>query len=454
MTVVEAGRGEGMLATLTSETAGNEGVPVVEFANTRGAINADLTIGADVKAAKPLRANERLASPGFKLHGAGFIVSPATAQALGLGKVAGLDQHIRPYLNGRDLTQRSRGAMVIDLFGLTEAEVRRRFPAVYQHVLLRVKPERDQNNRQTYRANWWVFGEPRTDLRQWLRGLPRYIATVETAKHRVFTFLPADAAPDNRLICFATGAAFHLGVLQSDIHVRWALATGGTLEDRPIYTKSICFDPFPFPDATAAQRAEIAAIAEDLDAHRKARLAAHPHLTLTGLYNVLAALRADRPLTAAEKDIHDSGQVSILRTLHDRLDTAVAAAYGWPADLPDAAAVARVVALNAARVAEEAAGTIRWLRPEFQAPEETRRKAVQAELAVPEATLPSAPAWPKDLPAQLVALRSTIARGPASAQEVARRFKGAPRADKLREMLATLAALGQARGVGAGRFTA
>jgi hypothetical protein len=346
--------------------------------------------------------------------------------------------------------------MVIDLFGLTEAEVRRRFPAVYQHVLLRVKPERDQNNRQTYRANWWVFGEPRTDLRQWLRGLPRYIATVETAKHRVFTFLPAEVAPDNKLIIVASADAYILGVLQSVQHVAWMLAQGNWLGagNDPVYAKTQAFDPFPFPDATPSRRAEIAAIAEDLDAHRKARLAAHPHLTLTGLYNVLAALRADRPLTAAEKDIHDSGQVSILRTLHDRLDTAVAAAYGWPADLPDAAAVARVVALNAARVAEEAAGTIRWLRPEFQAPEETRRKAVQAELAVPEATLPSAPAWPKDLPAQLVALRSTIARGPASAQEVARRFKGAPRADKLREMLATLAALGQARDVGAGRFTA
>ncbi len=111
-----------------------------------GRINADLTIGTRCKAAKPLRANERIASPGVKLHGAGFIVSPAKAKTLGLGKVPGLELHIRPYLNGRDLQQRSRDMMVIDLYGLTEDEVRRRFPGVYQHVVLTVKPERDQNN--------------------------------------------------------------------------------------------------------------------------------------------------------------------------------------------------------------------------------------------------------------------------------------------------------------------
>jgi len=454
MTVIEAGAGDGTLATLMSETPGADGVPAVTFATTQGRINADLTIGADVKAARPLRANERLASPGFKLHGAGFMVTTTVARTLGLGVVPEVEKHIRPYLNGRDLTQKSRGLMVIDLFGLTAEEVRRRFPAVYQHVLLRVKPERDQNNRPAYRDNWWVFGEPRSDLRPALSGLPRYIATVETAKHRVFTFVPAEVAPDNKLIIIASADAFVLGVLQSRQHVAWMMAQEVRLEDRPVYAKGECFDPFPFPAATAAQRAEIAAVAEELDAHRKVRLAAHPHLTLTGLYNVLAAIRAGKPLSAAEKDVHDAGQVSILRALHDRLDAAVAASYGWPADLSDAAVVARVVALNAERVKEEAAGTVRWLRPEFQAPEETRRKAVQTEMAVVETVVPGAAAWPKDVPSQFIILRAALARGPASAQDVSRRFNGAPRGAKMAEMLATLAALGQARPVGDGRYVA
>lgn len=454
MTVAEAGPGAGTLAVVTKEEAGPDDVPRVVLASRPGVINADLTIGADVKAAKPLRANERICSPGFKLHGAGFIVTPAEAAAMGLGKVPGLERHIRPYVNGRDMTGRSRGVMVIDLFGLTEAEVRRRFPAVYERLLVRVKPERDANARPTYRDNWWVFGEPRRDIRPALADLPRYIATVETAKHRTFFFLPAEVAPDNMLVCIASADAFVFGVLQSAQHVTWALIAGGTLEDRPRYNKTVCFDPFPFPEATAAQRAEIGAIAEELDAHRKARLAAHPHLTLTKLYNTLAAVRAGTPLSAAEKDLHDAGQVSILRALHDRLDVAVAAAYGWPADLPDAELVARMVALNAARVAEEATGLVRWLRPEFQAPQEAPRVAVQTEMLVPDAAPAGAPAWPREAPAQYVALRAALARGPASARDVARRFQGAPRTARMDEMLATLAALGQARRVDDGRYVA
>lgn len=214
------------------------------------------------------------------------------------------------------------------------------------------------------------------------------------------------------------------------------------------------FDPFPFPTATIAHRAEIAAIAEELDAHRKARIAAFPHLSLTKLYNVLAAVRAGSPLSAAERDIHDAGQLSILRMLHDRLDEAVAAAYGWPADLPDAEIVARVVALNAERRAEEADGKIRWLRPEFQAPEEARRPAVQREMDVGEGIAAGLRPWPKDAPSQFTVLRAALSGGPTSARDVVRRFKGAPRPGKMEEMLATLAALGQARAVGSGRYAA
>ena len=251
--------------------------------------------------------------------------------------------------------------------------------------------------------------------------------------------------------------AFLLGVLQSRHHVAWMLAQGNWLGvgNDPVYTKTQCFDPFPFPDPTPHQRATIAAIAEELDAHRKARLAAHPHLTLTALYNVLTAIRAGTPLSPAEKDIHDAGQVTILRELHDRLDAAVADAYGWPRDLSDSEIVARVVRLNAERVKEEAAGLIRWLRPEFQAPEEARPTARQQTMDVDaEAPIPDAARWPKEEPAQFVALRAALRQGPVTARDIARRFKGAPRGDRLPKMLRTLVALGQARDLGENRFAA
>jgi hypothetical protein len=86
--------------------------------------------------------------------------------------------------------------MAIDLYGLTEDQVRERYPAVYQHLLATVKPHRDTNNRASYRENWWIYGEPRSELRKALHGIPRYITTIETAKHRVFQFLPINILPD------------------------------------------------------------------------------------------------------------------------------------------------------------------------------------------------------------------------------------------------------------------
>jgi hypothetical protein len=446
----------GRLQVVTAERATVEGVPDVTLATTLARINADLSTGADPDQAMPLQANEKISSPGVKLHGAGFIVTPAQAAALGLGKVPGLENHIRPYLNGRDLTQRSRGVMVIDLFGLEEAEVRRRFSDVWQYLHGEVYAHRMAISGNTpdateYARLWWLHGKPRPELRRALKGLRRYIATVETAKHRPFCFLPASVIPDNMLVCIATDDAFHLGVLSSRFHVAWALAAGGTLEDRPRYNKTRCFDPFPFPAASTAQRATIAAIAEELDALRRQNLDAHAELTMTGLYNVLEKLRAGTPLTEAERDIHDLGKISILLRLHQALDDAVAAAYGWPRDLPAADIVARVVALNIARRAEEEGGLVRWLRPAFQAPAEAMRAAAQTSLPTDQAEDTARPKWPARDPDRFVALRAALAAGPGKPADLTRHFDRAPAA-RVRDMLETLAALGQASRDADGRY--
>jgi hypothetical protein len=100
-------------------------------------------------------------------------------------------------------------------------------------------------------------------------------------------------------------------------------------------------------------------------------LAGHPHLTLTGLYNVLEKLRAGTKPDELDEDdrkIFDDGLVLILKELHDRLDIAVAEAYGWPSDLSDDEILARLVALNKDRAEEEKRGLVRWLRSNYQIP--------------------------------------------------------------------------------------
>ncbi|WP_232727811.1 DNA methyltransferase [Acidovorax sp. 69] len=466
MTVLAPDAGEGGLQSVTTEHAGEFGEVAVTLNERRGLIHADLSVGANVAAAKPLQAMAGISSPGVKLHGAGFIVTPQEADALGHAPL------IRDYRNGRDLADKPRGVMVIDAFGLDAETLRKQYPAVYQWLAERVKPERDLNNRAVYRDNWWIFGEPRKELRPALAGLSRYIATVVTAKHRVFQFLDAGILADDALIAIAQDDGYTLGVLSSQLHIEWALATGSTLEDRPRYIKTTCFETFALPDEdtglTPALRERIADLAEQIDAHRKRVLApeaGNTGLTLTGMYNVLAALREGRALTAKEKTQYAQGLVGVLRELHDELDAAVLAAYGLPANASTDDILAHLVQLNAQRAAEEAQGRVRWLRPDFQNPQNSLQKqellaqedkAPEADLdsekslSKPEQAKPTQHPWPPTLPEQVRAVADALAASPVplTLPAIEARFKGrGPWKKGLPTLLQTLEALGRAQAV-------
>ncbi len=402
MTVAAAGRHEGVLREVIGEAKLDTDQPEIELSQKQGRINADLTLGADVASATALRANGGLCHDGVKLHGKGFRLTVPEAAHLGLGARPGLELHIKAYRNGNDLIGAPRGYLVVDLFGLEADEVRKRFPEVYQHLLATVKPERERNNRASYRESWWIFGEPRRELRPALSSLKRYVGTVDTAKHRIFQFVPGDVICDDKVVLVCSEDALYLGLLSSRIHVTWALRAGGWLGvgNDPVYAKSRCFDPFPFPDCENSLEAHIRAVAEELDAHRKALQAERPGLTLTQMYNVLEKLKASEELTSEDERIMDEGLVLILKELHERLDALVFEAYGWPATLSDEEILERLVALNKQRAVEEKTGKVLWLRQDYQVPrfgsdaekarlaeEQRRKKEAQDRLAPKQGTL-------------------------------------------------------------------
>ncbi|HAO00633.1 MAG TPA: hypothetical protein DCQ42_02635, partial [Halomonas sp.] len=71
----------------------------------------------------------------------------------------------------------------------------------------------------------------------------------------------ADILPDNMLVNIAVDNPAWLGALSSRLHIHWALSVGGTLEDRPRYNKTRCFETFPFPELTDEQAAKIGQLA-------------------------------------------------------------------------------------------------------------------------------------------------------------------------------------------------
>jgi len=368
MTVAERGEGDGQLITVIREEDLQTDQPLLEVKAENGRINSDLSLGANVSSTSQLRANEGLSSNGMMLAGQGFKVTKAYAEELIRKDGDDARAIVRPYVGGSELVQRSVGEYVVDFAGLSEAEARQRYPACYQHLLAAVKPERDRNRDRSFRERWWLFGRVRPQIRDFTSDVSRYIATTETAKHRIFQFLPAKAVPDHMVIAIGSGDAFHLGVLSSRIHCEWSLRAGGTLEDRPRYNKALCFDPFPFPNASETQRVAIGELAEELDATRKAALAEVSGLTMTEIYNLRESQRAGTLSDLLQVERAASARVGIIDRLHAQIDTEVAAAYGWPADLPPTEIVARLVALNAKRAAEERQGKVRWLRPDYQIP--------------------------------------------------------------------------------------
>ncbi len=438
------------------ELRATDGARDCRLSSRIGRINVDLTVGANAGQVEGLLSNAGLSFMGVTLSGQGFVVEPNDALA------ATASPYLKPYLVGNELNQRRRGRFVIDFYGLAVDSARAAAPVLFQRVVERVKPERDIQKREGYRKNWWLFAEARSGMRAALDGLDRYIAICRTAKHFVFHFVPRGVVPESKVVVVALATGAVLGMLSSRIHTAWAERVGSRhgVGNDLTYNNSKCFGTFPFPELTKSIEERIALLAEALDEHRNARRAAVPDLAITDLYNVLEALRAGRVLSPKERGHCDDGLVSVLKSLHDDLDAAVFAAYGWPTTLTDEEILEKLVALNKERSEEESRGIVRWLRPDFQNPE--AKKSVPpaaAQTALPgtedegepgeegeagaSAVAAKAAAWPKKLPEQIAAVRDAVSKSADeySAEAVARMFKGA-KLDAVVDLLDSLTSLG------------
>jgi len=315
-------------------------------------INADLSIGADLTQAQRLDENAGISFQGDVRIGP-FEISRSVAERM----LIAANPHGRPnsdvvkrWMNGRDINQRPRDMWIID-FGadMSEAEAAL-YEAPFEHVVSHVKPTRDANPDPRLRSKWWLHGSPRINMRQALDGLKRYICTSLASKHRVFAFIDGDVLPDGTTVVIARDDDYTFGVLSSRIHTTWAMSIGTQLADRPRYTPTTSFQTFPFPRPTDEQRAAIAAAAKRLDELRRNWL--HPSATdmLGDAADVEAELRK-RTLTALY-----NANPTWLQNAHAALDAAVAAAYGWDADLGEQEILARLLDLNLQRYEEEQAG--------------------------------------------------------------------------------------------------
>ncbi|MFP5342391.1 MAG: class I SAM-dependent DNA methyltransferase [Candidatus Limnocylindria bacterium] len=305
-------------------------------------INANLTTGLDLSQVQRLRENLGISFMGDTKGGAFDIDAETAARLLSQPNPDGRSNAdvIRPWVNGADITGRSRGMWIID-FGVDMAlEQAALYEAPFEYVRIHVWPGRAKNRREAYANRWWLHVEPRSGLRAAMANLTRQIATPRVTKHRLFAWVDARTLVDSAAIVITKDDDYTFGVLHSRVHELWARSQGTQLREVESgfrYTPTTCFETFPFPNPTPEQRERVGEAARRLVELRDGWLnppgldpADLAKRTLTNLYN-------QRP--------------TWLANAHADLDAAVFGAYGWPADTADTEILERLLALNLDRAA-------------------------------------------------------------------------------------------------------
>lgn len=342
------------------------GSPVAE-------IHSDLTGGGvNITGARGIRENSGIAFIGTQKSGSFDIPGELARQWLQMPANPNGRPNadvVRPWVNGLAVTRRPSDTWVID-FGASMAEDEAAFyEAPFEYALTHVKPMRDSVRRDNHRLNWWRHGEARPGMRRALAPLPRYLATPRVAKHRLFVWLSAAVVPDCQVVVFARDDDAIFGILHSRFHEAWALrlCTFLGVGNDPRYTPSTTFETFPFPEGLAPKipasdyaddpRAQaITKAAMRLDELRRNWL--NPPDLVDVVPEVVPGF-PDRLIPKNEKAAVELKKRTLtnlyntrpawLAKAHADLDAAVAAAYGWPSDITEDDALARLLELNHAR---------------------------------------------------------------------------------------------------------
>jgi hypothetical protein len=325
--------------------------------------------------------------------GGSFDVPGATARQWlcvpnphGIGNAAVLS----PWINGLDVVRRSQDMWIID-FGDRDSTDASLFEAPWHHCEQRVKAGRAGNTEARTEQSWWRLQRNRPEFKRAVSGLVAYCATARVAKHRLFTRVAASVLPDSQVVAFTRSDDTTFGILQSRFHELWSLRLGTSLEDRPRYTPTTCFETFPFPAGltpadTAHQRIE--QLPDDalipanlpLDVRPLAEAIARAAKRLTDLRDAwlnppewtervpevvpLGMTQSPYPdrivaKPGFEKELAKRTLTNLynlrpawLVQAHDALDVAVAMAYGWSdyaGATPEDEILRRLLALNLER---------------------------------------------------------------------------------------------------------
>ena len=346
----------------------DSGLPIRLDGTGAARINADLTMArSDLTKARALARNAAVAFQGDIKRGPFDIPGNLAREWLRLPANPNGRPNadvLRPWSNGMDLTRRPSGRWIVDFGDTMDEGQAALFEVPFGYIKEHVKPIRQRNREKASREFWFRHWNPRPAMWAALDGLSRYIATPTVAKHRLFVWCDSRICPDHQLIVIARDDDTTFGVLHSRFHEVWSLRLGTSLEDRPRYTPTTTFATFPFPPG----------LAPDVPATEYA--SDPPAIAIADAARCLVELRdrwlnppewvewVDEPVSGYPKRPiprdEEAAQALKKRTLtnlynarpqwladaHEALDAAVAAAYGWQADISKDDVLHELLALN------------------------------------------------------------------------------------------------------------
>ena len=362
--------GAAVRVSLVSFAPKDANLPTRLNRNEVSKINTDLTAGTlDLTKVRKLSENRQTAFIGDQKSGPFDIPGDLARQWLRLpanpnGRTNA--DVLKPWVNAMDLTRRSRDKWIVD-FGDTMNEVEAALYEVpFTHIAKHVKPVRQKNREKVSREFWFRHWNPRPAMWKALNGLARYIATPRVAKHRLFVWLDTRICPDTRVVAIARDDDATFGILHSRFHELWSLklCSWHGVGDDPTYNPTTIFQTFPFPkdispDIPAADYADDSrAVAIAKAARRLVELRdnwLNPPEWVEWVNEPVPGY-PKRPIPrdeTAAKELKKRTLTNLYNTCpqwltdaHAELDAAVAAAYGWPADISEEDALGELLKMN------------------------------------------------------------------------------------------------------------
>jgi len=296
---------------------------------------------------KPLKANAGICFKGSQPYGQGFVfdnTTPADDDTPGIpSPIATMERLIAkdsrnasaifPYIGGEEVNSSPTHAChryVINFGERSEEQCLLEWPELMEIVEKKVKPGRLAQNREIRSRYWWRHGETCPAMYKSIEQNKHVLAVAQTSKYKSFAFLARRHVFDQKLVVFAFERFSFFAAMQSSTHLFWAEFMGSSMKDDPVYTTTLCCEPFPFPTALL-----------DSAANEPAHAATRKTLEAIGeRYHQFRAelmVKNNEGLTSTYNRFHDPSETSSglleLRRLHGEMDQAVLHAYGW-SDVP------------------------------------------------------------------------------------------------------------------------